>query len=95
MKPTPNTSVEDSPSDRTGFLGCLCVRHTGSTIMTDAVGAGWQECEHRTYGFELLNTDRRFTRFEEGLEIITRLLRGEQPVSFDGEFYRLRDDMPR
>jgi alkanesulfonate monooxygenase SsuD/methylene tetrahydromethanopterin reductase-like flavin-dependent oxidoreductase (luciferase family) len=42
-----------------------------------------------------LNPDRRFTRFEEGLEVITRLLRGEQPVSFDGEFYRLRDDMPR
>jgi hypothetical protein len=37
MKPTPNTSVEDSPSDRTGFLGCRCVRHIGSTIITTAV----------------------------------------------------------
>ena len=55
------------------------------------VGAGWQEREHETYGFDLLDTDRRFARFEEGLEIITRLLRSDEPVSFDGEFYRLRD----
>jgi len=26
------------------------------------LGAAWQEREHRTYGFELLNTDRRFAR---------------------------------
>jgi F420-dependent oxidoreductase-like protein len=61
------------------------------------VGAGWEEREHETYGFDLLDTDRRFARFEEGLEVITRLLRNDEPVSFDGEFYRLRDAvlMPR
>jgi len=55
------------------------------------VGAGWEEREHDAFGFDLLDTDRRFARFEEGLEVITRLLRHEEPVSFDGEFYRLRD----
>jgi F420-dependent oxidoreductase-like protein len=55
------------------------------------VGAGWQEREHEAYGFDLLDIDRRFARFEEGLEVITRLLGDEEPVSFDGEFYRLRD----
>lgn len=61
------------------------------------VGAGWQEREHETYGFDLLDTGRRFARFEEGLEVITGLLRSDGPVSFDGEFYRLRDAvlMPR
>ena len=61
------------------------------------VGAGWQEREHESYGFDLLDTDRRFARFEEGLEVITGLLRSDGPVSFDGEFYRLRDAvlMPR
>jgi alkanesulfonate monooxygenase SsuD/methylene tetrahydromethanopterin reductase-like flavin-dependent oxidoreductase (luciferase family) len=39
----------------------------------------------------LLETDRRFARFEEGLEVVTRLLRSEGPISFDGEFYRLRE----
>ena len=55
------------------------------------IGAGWEEREHDAFGFDLLGTDRRFARFEEGLEVITRLLRHEEPVSFDGEFYRLRD----
>jgi F420-dependent oxidoreductase-like protein len=61
------------------------------------VGAGWQEREHEAYGFDLLDSGRRFARFEEGLEVITRLLRSDGSVSFDGEFYRLRDAvlMPR
>ena len=61
------------------------------------LGAGWQEREHRTYGFELLDTDRRFARFEEGLKVITGLLRSEESVSLDGQFYRLRNAtlMPR
>jgi F420-dependent oxidoreductase-like protein len=61
------------------------------------VGAGWQEREHEAYGFDLLDSGRRFARFEEGLGVITRLLRSDGPVSFDVEFYRLRDAvlMPR
>ncbi len=61
------------------------------------LGVGWQEWEHETFGFDLLDVDRRFARFEEGLEIVTRLLRNEEPVSFEGQFYRLRDAliMPR
>src|SRR5918994_7613163 len=61
------------------------------------LGVGWQEWEHENFGFDLLDADRRFARFEEGLEIVTRLLRNEEPVSFEGEFYRLRDAliMPR
>ena len=55
------------------------------------IGAGWQEREHEMFGFDLLDTDRRFARFEEGLEVVRRLLRNDGPVSFDGEFYRLRD----
>lgn len=57
------------------------------------LGAGWNEWEHETFGFELLDTDRRFARFEEGIEVVTGLLRSEEPVSFSGEFYRLRDAM--
>ena len=61
------------------------------------VGAGWQEREHEMFGFELLDTNSRFARFEEGLEVVTRLLQNEEPVSFEGAFYRLRDAvlMPR
>ena len=61
------------------------------------VGAGWHEGEHDAFGFDLLDTDRRFKRFEEGLEIVSRLLKDDGPVSFEGEFYRLNDAllMPR
>ena len=61
------------------------------------LGAGWQEREHDAFGFDLLDTDRRFDRFEEGLEVVTRLLRDDGPSNFEGEFYRLNDAllMPR
>ena len=55
------------------------------------IGAGWQEREHDTFGFDLLDTDSRFARFKEGLEVVTRLLRSEGPVSFEGDFYRLNE----
>ncbi len=55
------------------------------------VGAGWNEREHEMFGFDLLELKPRFQRFREGLEVITRLLRSDQPVNFDGEFYHLQD----
>lgn len=55
------------------------------------LGAGWQEREHEAFGFDLLDTDARFARFEEALEVITRLLRRNEPVNFDGRFYRLHE----
>jgi F420-dependent oxidoreductase-like protein len=53
------------------------------------LGAGWNEREHEEWGFDLLGLDARFQRFAEALEIVTRLLRTEGPVSFRGEFYEL------
>jgi F420-dependent oxidoreductase-like protein len=55
------------------------------------LGAGWQEREHSHFGWDLLDVARRFGRFEEGLEVITRLLRSDAPVSFSGDYYRLRE----
>ena len=55
------------------------------------LGAGWNEEEHEAFGFDLLDTDSRFERFQEGLEVVTRLLRSERPVSFDGAYYNLRE----
>jgi F420-dependent oxidoreductase-like protein len=55
------------------------------------MGAGWQEREHNNYGWDLLPVPQRFARFEEGLEVVTRLLRSEEPVDFDGRYYRLQE----
>jgi F420-dependent oxidoreductase-like protein len=59
--------------------------------LTLGVGAGWMEREHSQYGFDLLDPPRRFARFREGLEVITRLLCNDEPVSFNGQFYRLQE----
>lgn len=55
------------------------------------IGAGWQEREHTGFGFDLLDTARRMARFEEALEVTTRLLRSAEPVSFSGTYYQLND----
>lgn len=53
------------------------------------LGAGWQEREHHLYGFELLDVERRFARFEEALEVILLLLHSEAPVEYSGTYYQL------
>ena len=54
------------------------------------VGAGWQEREHQLFGFDLGDIPTRMARLEEGLEVITRLLKSDEPVTFDGRFFQLR-----
>lgn len=55
------------------------------------LGAGWQAREHTNYGWDLLDVPERFNRFEEGLEVITRLLHSDTPVDLEGEYYHLQD----
>jgi F420-dependent oxidoreductase-like protein len=59
--------------------------------LTLGVGAGWQEREHTNYGWELLDLPERFKRFEDGLEVLTRLFKSEKPVNFEGKYYHLND----
>jgi probable F420-dependent oxidoreductase len=51
------------------------------------LGAGWHDAEYDAFGFP---RDRRVDRFEETLEIVGPLLRGET-VTFDGRYDRARD----
>ncbi|HET8522645.1 MAG TPA: TIGR03560 family F420-dependent LLM class oxidoreductase [Thermomicrobiales bacterium] len=55
------------------------------------IGAGWQEREHRMFGFELLDMTHRFVRFREGVEVAHLLLHSDEPVNYGGSFYRLED----
>jgi F420-dependent oxidoreductase-like protein len=59
--------------------------------LTLGLGAGWQEREHANFGYDLLDMRGRFVRFEEGLQVVTRLLRSEEPVSFEGKYYHLHE----
>jgi F420-dependent oxidoreductase-like protein len=54
------------------------------------LGAGWQDREHRLFGHDLGDVPTRMARFEEGLEVITRLLDSNEPVTYEGKFFQLR-----
>ncbi|MFN8381923.1 MAG: LLM class F420-dependent oxidoreductase [Anaerolineales bacterium] len=59
--------------------------------LTLGLGAGWQEREHQHYGFDLLDISSRFDRFEEGLQVVTQLLKDELPISFSGKYFNLHE----
>lgn len=59
--------------------------------LTLGLGAGWQAREHANYGWDLLPVPQRFDRFEEGLEVITRLLNSDGPVDFAGHYFQLKE----
>ncbi len=69
----------------------IAVDNLSGGRLTLSIGAGWQEREHFTFGYDLLDKPQRFDRFEEAVEVITRLLRSDEPVSFKGEFYQLHE----
>ena len=74
-----------------------CVDDLSGGRLRLGLGAGWQEREHSAFGYDLLELRERFDRFEEGLEVVTRLLRSDEPVSFEGTYFRLKEAvlMPR
>jgi probable F420-dependent oxidoreductase len=51
------------------------------------LGAGWHEPEYRAYGYPF---DRRVSRFEEALQIVVPMLKGES-VTFHGRYYQVDD----
>jgi F420-dependent oxidoreductase-like protein len=59
--------------------------------LTLGLGAGWQEREHSLFGIDLLDRKARFDRFEEGVQVIDLLLKGDVPVSFSGKYFHLRE----
>ena len=54
------------------------------------LGAGWFQPEVNAYGLELGTVGQRLDRFEEGVEVIARLL-SQDSLDFDGKYYTLKD----
>jgi alkanesulfonate monooxygenase SsuD/methylene tetrahydromethanopterin reductase-like flavin-dependent oxidoreductase (luciferase family) len=67
----------------------LSLLSTGRMIL--GVGSGWMEREHEMFGYDLGSMNTRMNRLEEGLQVITLLLRSQEPVTFEGRFYQLHD----
>jgi F420-dependent oxidoreductase-like protein len=53
------------------------------------MGAGWQEREHYKFGVPFYDFPTRYARLTEGLEVVTRLLTSDAPVTFQGQYYTL------
>lgn len=58
--------------------------------LTLGMGAGWNLEESEAYGIELGSIKERLDRFEEGVEVIVRLL-GQEVTDFQGEYYTITD----
>jgi alkanesulfonate monooxygenase SsuD/methylene tetrahydromethanopterin reductase-like flavin-dependent oxidoreductase (luciferase family) len=59
--------------------------------MVLGLGAGWMEREHNLFGYSLGDIKTRMDRLEEGVEVISSLIRSEEPVTFKGHFYQLHE----
>lgn len=54
------------------------------------LGAGWMDSEYKAYGYDFPSMGTRLAQLEEGLEIVTRMLR-EPRTTFTGRHYRVED----
>ena len=53
------------------------------------IGAGWYEREHEAYGWVFPAMKERQDRLEEACALIRKLFTADQPVDFQGQYYRL------
>ena len=56
------------------------------------IGAGWQVNEHRAYGVDMLGPADRVDRFEEAIQVVSRLLNTDR-TTFRGRHFTI-DDAP-
>ncbi len=54
------------------------------------LGAGWFEPEALAYGIDLGSISRRLNRFDEGVEVVARLL-SQETTTFQGRFFHLTE----
>ena len=55
------------------------------------LGAGWQDREHTNYGYHLGGVPERMARFRESVHIMAHLLHSEEPLTFEGKHYSMRE----
>lgn len=55
------------------------------------IGAGWNENEHRWYGWDLPSPGKRVRQFDEAMTVINGLMTSEDRFTFEGEFYQLKN----
>jgi F420-dependent oxidoreductase-like protein len=67
------------------------IDHISNGRFEFGLGAAWHESEARAYGIDLGTPKERLDRFNEGLEVIRRLLDNDPHQSFQGHYFRIED----
>jgi F420-dependent oxidoreductase-like protein len=67
------------------------VDHVSGGRLELGIGAAWHDTEHDMYGYDFPSVRERQDRLEEAVQVMRLLFESEQPVSFDGRYYQLRD----
>ena len=68
----------------------VTVDHVSEGRLILGMGTGWNVDEHRRYGLDLPEPAERVDRFEEAIQVVTRLM-GQEQTTFRGRFYHLDD----
>jgi F420-dependent oxidoreductase-like protein len=68
----------------------VTVDHLSGGRVECAIGAAWNEPEHRELGIPFPSTAERMDRLEEGVQVL-RLLFTSEDATFDGRHYRLEN----
>lgn len=66
------------------------VDHISAGRLNLGIGAAWNEMECNAYGFPLPPLKERFDRFDEGIEVLTRLL-SQEVANYSGKYFTLTD----
>jgi len=78
-----------------GLLGAMAATlqsYTGGRFIL-GLGAGWLEEEYRAFDYDYPSGGTRVAQLAEAIQLIRALWAGtsDEPASFEGEFYRIRD----
>jgi F420-dependent oxidoreductase-like protein len=57
--------------------------------MVLGLGMGWHEREHKQFGIPFYDKSTRIEMFEDALEVTTKLLKSDTPVSYKGKHFSL------
>jgi F420-dependent oxidoreductase-like protein len=68
----------------------VTVDHLSAGRVECAVGAAWNEAEHRSLGIPFPPTAERMDRLEEGVQVLQALFTKDH-ATFEGRYYRLDD----
>jgi alkanesulfonate monooxygenase SsuD/methylene tetrahydromethanopterin reductase-like flavin-dependent oxidoreductase (luciferase family) len=71
--------------------GFVSLDHLSGGRFEPGLGSGWHDGEARAYGIHFPSQGARFRMLEEQIEVVDRWKRGEERVSFSGEYVTLEE----